>query len=244
MKHYKAWLFDMDGTVLNTLDDLSAAMKYALQASGHSTDFGNEATGAFFGSGVTVAITRALAYEKGRTLEELVQVGTAEDAISPTIDQNEVSRIETVYRPYYDAHCLDQTAPYPGIPEAIRTLRGEGILTAVVSNKLDGAVQELVRDLFPGMFDFCLGESETIRRKPAPDMTLRCMEVLGADPETAVYVGDSEVDLQTAANTGMPCIAVDWGFRTRQFLESRGANVIVSDAEGLLSAILDPGKDL
>ena len=234
MKHYKAWLFDMDGTVLNTLDDLSAAMKYALQASGHSTDFGNEATGAFFGSGVTVAITRALAYEKGRTLEELVQVGTAEDAISPTIDQNEVSRIEIIYRPYYDSHCLDQTAPYPGIPEAIRTLRGQGILTAVVSNKPDKAVQALVEEQFEGLFDFSIGEQPGIARKPAPDMIERCLEALGVSAEETVYIGDSEIDLETAANAGLDAIAVSWGFRSRAFLEKLGADPIVDSAAELL----------
>ena len=116
----------------------------------------------------------------------------------------------------------------------IRALRAQGRLTAVVSNKPDDAVQELVRDQFDGLFDFSIGEQKSIARKPAPDMVLRCLEVLGAAPAEAVYIGDSEIDLQTAANTGLDCIAVDWGFRPRGFLEARGADPIISRAEELL----------
>ena len=235
MTDYKAWLFDMDGTVLNTLDDLCAALKYALNACGHHIDFANEATGAFFGSGVTVALTRALAYEQGVSLEELVKVGTAEDPISPMIDQDEVARIETVYRPYYNAHCLDQTAPYPGIPEAITALRQKGILTAVVSNKPDKAVQALVRDQFDGLFDFSIGEQQGIARKPAPDMINRCLEVLGVSAKEAVYIGDSEIDIETAKNAGLDCIVVSWGFRSRAFLEKLGAEPIVDTAQEMIA---------
>lgn len=244
LRVYKAVVFDMDGTVLNTLDDLADSLNYALEKTGHFHDWKTEDVRLFFGSGAYVAAKRALSLERGMDKDLLVTIGTPEERLPEGVREEDAQAILKVFAPWYVDHCLIKTGPYPGIPEVLSSLRERGIATAVVSNKLDGAVQELVRDLFPGMFDFCLGESETIKRKPAPDMTLRCMEVLGAGPETAVYVGDSEVDLQTAANTGMPCIAVDWGFRTRQFLESRGAKVIVSDAEGLLSAILDPGKDL
>jgi len=234
MKTYKAYIFDMDGTVLDTLTDLNHSLNHALEVCGHRHDYSPEITGAFFGSGITVSATRALAYEAGWPLESLVQVGSADDPISPTVDPSAVAEIEDVFRPYYAIHCTDSTGPYPGIPETIRALRARGLLTAVVSNKPDNAVQELVRDQFDGLFDYSIGEQKGIARKPSPDMVLRCLEILGVSPSESVYIGDSEIDLQTAANTGLDCIAVDWGFRSRAFLETSGATRIISRAEELL----------
>ena len=233
MKSYKAYIFDMDGTVLNTLDDLSDALNYALGACGHRHDLTAAETGMLFGSGVTVAVSRALAYEMGYPLMDLIQIGTEEDAISPLLDSSEISRIEEVYRPYYEAHCTDKTAPYPGIPEAVRRLRSAGILTAVVSNKPDGAVQMLVKDLLDGLFDFSLGEKKGVARKPAPDMVRSCFEALGVSAEEAVYIGDSEIDLETAARGGLDCIAVTWGFRSREFLKSLGAKTLIDSPDQL-----------
>ncbi len=234
MKRYKAYVFDMDGTVLNTLTDLTHSLNHALEVCGHRHDYTPEITGTFFGSGITVAATRALAFEAGWPQETLVQVGSAEDPISPTVDASAAARVEEVFRPYYAIHCTDSTGPYPGIPEMIRALRAQGRLTAVVSNKPDNAVQELVRDQFDGLFDYSIGEQKGIARKPAPDMVLRCLDVLGVTPSESVYIGDSEIDLQTAANTGLDCIAVDWGFRSRAFLEACGADPIISHASELL----------
>lgn len=235
----KAVVFDMDGTVLNTLDDLTDAMNYALEKTGHFHAWTNREVRLFFGSGAYVASKRALSLEKGMDSTLLEDIGTPKERLPQGVTEKDAEAVLAVFAPYYVDHCSLKTGPYPGIPDLLHALRERGIRTAVVSNKLDGAVQELVRDLFPGMFDFSLGESEKIRRKPAPDMTLRCMEVLGVGPEETVYVGDSEIDLQTAANTGIPCFAVEWGFRTREFLESHGARVIVSSAGDLLAAILD-----
>ena len=202
---YKAYIFDMDGTVLNTLDDLNAAMNYALKACGYRHDMTGEETRFFFGSGASVAASRALAYVSGTPLSDLLVIGTPEDTITPTLDPEEAARLENVFRPYYKVHCTDQTAPYPGIPEAIRTLREKGILTAVVSNKPDEAVQALVKDQFDGLFDFALGEKKGIARKPAPDMLETCLHILQVSPEEAVYIGDSEIDLLTAAAGGLSC---------------------------------------
>lgn len=233
---YRVAVFDMDGTILDTLRDLNRSLNDALEAAGHRGDFPEEATKAFFGSGIRVAITRALALEQGFPAEKLDVIGTpAEPDLG--ISEEEVERIRVIYAPHYQAHCNDTTGPYPGVPELLLQLRSRGVKTAVVSNKPDGAVQKLVEELFPGGFDFALGETAGLRRKPAPDMVQRCLEEFGAAPEEAVYIGDSEVDLQTAKNTGLPCIAVDWGFRSREYLVKQGAEVIVSSCEELLREI-------
>lgn len=233
---YRVAVFDMDGTILDTLGDLNRSLNYALEAAGHRGDFPEEATKAFFGSGIRVAITRALALEQGFPAEDLDVIGTPEEP-ELGISEEEVERIRVIYAPHYQAHCNDTTGPYPGVPELLRRLRAQGVKTAVVSNKPDPAVQKLAEETFPGGFDFSLGETAELRRKPAPDMVLRCLEEFGAQPEEAVYIGDSEVDLQTAKNTGLPCIAVDWGFRSREYLEKQGAEKIVSSCEEIEEAM-------
>lgn len=236
---YKAAIFDMDGTVLDTLGDLQDAINWAMKETGHKSDFTRENTALFFGSAVHVAIQRALLYESGVTEEkELLAVGTAGHETVPGISEEEVNRIQEIYRPYYDAHCAIKTGPYRGIPEAIRHLRAAGIPCAVVSNKPDEAVQSLVKKDFPGVFDFALGEKPGTRRKPAPDMTIQSLKTLSVKPEDAVYIGDTEIDFQTAKNSGMDCISVTWGFRTRRFLESLGARTIVDTPEEMAEKIL------
>lgn len=236
---YTTVVFDMDGTVLNTLGDLTDSMNYALEKTGHRHDFTEDDVRQFFGSGVTVAVIRALARENGTPLAELEQVGTENDSISAGIDAAEVARIQEIYTPYYAAHCDQKTGPYVGIPEVLRALREAGIKTAVVSNKPDIAVQKLVEDLFTGLFDLSVGEMEGVRRKPAPDMTEKALRDLGVtDKKDAVYIGDSEIDMQTAVNSGLDCISVDWGFRGRKFLEDHKAKTIVSNPEEILRLIL------
>lgn len=229
----KAVLFDMDGTVLNTLNDLTGAVNYAMAATGHWHDFTARETGAFFGSGALVAVARALCAEAGRPLEALEAVGTAGD---DTLDRvgAEAERVLAAFKAYYPTHCEIETKPYPGVLALMRALREHGVKIAVVSNKLDAAMQTLCARHFPGLVDFALGERDGIRRKPAPDMIAEALRVLGVSPAQSVYVGDSEVDLETAKNAGLKCVAVSWGFRGRRFLEARGAERIAGDAETLL----------
>ncbi len=237
--NYTTAVFDMDGTVLNTLGDLTDSMNYALAAAGHRHDYTEDDVRQFFGSGVTVAVIRALAREAGAAMTELEQVGTDRDAITPTVDVKEVKKIQEIYTPYYAAHCDIKTGPYDGILDVLRKLRASGIKTAVVSNKPDIAVQKLVDDLFTGMFDLSIGEMDGVRRKPAPDMTRKALRDLGTDnKKDAVYIGDSEIDMQTAVNSGLDCISVDWGFRGRSFLEEHHAKAIISRPEELLPLIL------
>lgn len=236
---YQAAIFDMDGTVLNPLSDLTDSINYALSQTGHRCDYTEDLVRQFFGSGITVAITRALATENGISPDDLLQIGTDHDTITPTIDAAEVQCIQEIYLPYYEAHCNDKTGPYDGIPEVLRQLKAEGVLTAVVSNKPDAAVQTLVKELFNGLFDLSVGEMVGVRRKPAPDMTEKVLKDLGInDKSKAVYIGDSEIDMQTAVNSGLDCISVDWGFRGRKFLEENHAQTIVSRPEELAELIL------
>ena len=237
--NYTTAVFDMDGTVLNTLGDLTDSMNYALEAAGHAHSYTEDDVRQFFGSGVTVAIVRALAREAGTELSDLEQVGTANDTITDTIDAAEVQKIQEIYTPYYAAHCDIKTGPYAGILELLEKLRTAGVKTAVVSNKPDIAVQKLVNDLFTGMFDLSVGEKDGVRRKPPPDMTEKALRDLGTtDKKEAVYIGDSEIDMQTAENSGLDCISVDWGFRGRKFLEEHKAKTIVSRPEEILPLIL------
>ena len=233
MNRYKAAIFDMDGTVLNTLPDLANGIRHAFTACGSMYPFTDEDAGAFFGSGVTVAITRAVLREHGWPLEDLEIVGT--DAFDPSavpegvLDPERMQRLEQTYRAYYGAHNADLTDAYAGIPELLQTLRAAGVLTAVVSNKPDRDCRALAEKYFPGGFDLCLGERPKTPRKPAPDMTLRILEELSAftadggpvDPADAVYIGDSEIDLQTAVNSGLDCIMVTWGFRSERFIRAK-----------------------
>ena len=238
MKHSAA-VFDMDGTVLNPLGDLTDSINYALSRTGHRHDYTQDLVRQFFGSGVTVAIVRALAVEQGVLPDDLLQVGTDHDEITCRMDPGEVRRIQEIYLPYYEAHCNDKTAPYDGIPEVLQQLHSAGVLTAVVSNKPDAAVQTLVKELFSGLFDLSVGEMDGVRRKPAPDMTQKALSALGIqDKKDAVYIGDSEIDMQTAVNSGLDCISVDWGFRGRRFLEENHARTIVSRPSEIAEIIL------
>ena len=221
----------MDGTVLNTLDDLGDAMNYAFLQHGYPGNFSYDQVKYFFGSGANVAVCRALALSHGTPLEELLQIGTEEDHITETLDPEEVRRIIETFRPYYAEHCNIKTGPYPGIPELLQRLKDAGKYSAVVSNKPDGAVQDLANDLYPGLFQYAVGEKEGVRRKPAPDTVYAALKELGVTKEESVYIGDSEIDLETARNAGLDVIAVTWGFRPESFLRECGADVIVDDAK-------------
>lgn len=229
----------MDGTVLNTARDLADAMNYALQQTGHRHDYTEEDTKLFFGSGIRVAICRALALEAGLERKQLLQIESPDASAGKKMSDNpaEQDKILTVYRPYYEQHCNDHTAPYPGIPELLQTLQNAGVQTAVVSNKPDPAVQILTKEQFPGGFAFAAGEQPGVRRKPAPDLVLQTLRAMQIRPEKALYVGDSEIDIQTARNAGMDCAAVSWGFRSRDYLAQKSPEYLVDTCEELLACI-------
>lgn len=204
-----AIIFDLDGTLLDTLGDLHAA---------------------------TNGVLRQFGYPE-RTLEEVRQfVGNgAEQLIRlavPEGQQESVPQVLTAFQSYYAAHCDILTQPYEGIPEMLEKL-GEKYPLAVVSNKPDRAVKELAKIYFPTLY--ARGESTDCPRKPAPDMVFKAMEALGAD--RCIYVGDSEVDVKTAQNAQVPCLSVTWGFRDVKTLEQAGAKYFCHGAEEIMESI-------
>ena len=208
---FQAVIFDLDGTLLDTLGDLAAAVNYALAAHGfpsRTKDEGRE----FVGNGIGNLIARS------------VPSGTDEPTTAACLAD---------FRTYYAAHMMVHTAPYPGVIPMLDRLCAAGVAVGVVSNKIDFAVKELCAHYFGDRVAVAIGECEGLRRKPAPDTVHKALAELGVTAEQAVYVGDSDVDIRTAENSGMPCISVDWGFRSRAFLLENGAAVIASTAEEL-----------
>ena len=202
-------LFDLDGTLLNTLDDLTDAVNYALAQ--------------FDCPPRTPAQVRSYL---GNGAKQLIALSLPEHM------QPQVDTVLDVYRTYYNAHCQIKTGPYAGIPEALAKL-GEKYPVAVVSNKPDSATKPLIAQYFPGIY--ALGERSDCPRKPAPDMLKKAMADIGVD--RCVYIGDSEVDVLTAKNTGAPCIAVSWGFRDRDVLEESNPEFICDDTADLVEMI-------
>ena len=213
---YKAVLFDMDGTVLDTLGDLANACNHTLAAFGLPQRTRTEIAH-FLGNGAAWLISHA------------VPEGT---------DEARFREILAAYQPWYDAHCDIETAPYPGILALMRALKAAGVKQAVISNKQDSAVQLLSELHFPGLLDFSVGESATVRRKPNPDAVLAALAAMGIEKEAAVYVGDTEVDMTTAKNAGLACAVVGWGFRTEEELRACGAGHIFQSAEELQQWLL------
>lgn len=210
---YNTFIFDLDGTLLNTLDDLATSVNYALRTHGMPERTLDEVR-RFVGNGVRLLMERA------------VPDGVA----NPHFDE-----AYTTFRQYYMEHSLDTTRPYEGIPEVIHILKERGYHLAVVSNKFYAATQELIRHFFPEI-EVAIGEHEAegIRKKPAPDTVFEALRQLGVGKDGAVYIGDSDVDLQTASNSGLPCISVLWGFRDYDFLLAHGATIFASRPDDLL----------
>ena len=214
MNSFSTYIFDLDGTLLDTLGDLAASVNYALRTHGmpeHSVDDVRR----FVGNGVRKLMERAV----------------PDGADNPRFDA-----AFATFRQHYMAHSLDTTRPYEGIPEALEALKARGCHLAVVSNKMMAATQELCHHFFPDTIEVAIGEDEAagIRRKPAPDTVFAALKALGVGKEDAVYVGDSDVDIQTARNAGIPCISVLWGFRDRDFLLRNGAETFISTPSELL----------
>ena len=215
MKNYHTYIFDLDGTLLDTLDDLAASTNYALRANGLPERTVDEVR-AFVGNGV----------------RKLMQRAVPDGELNPRFNQ-----AYDTFRRHYSEHDLDTTAPYPGIIATLNQLRSRGKRIAVVSNKFCTATENLCRHFFSQQVEVAIGEKETIRKKPAPDTVLEALRQLGVGKDGAVYVGDSDVDIMTAANSGLPCISVLWGFRSRDFLLEHGAQTLISRPEELLEGL-------
>lgn len=208
-------VFDLDGTLLNTLDDLFLSVNKILSDHGYKTRSKNEVR-SYLGNGVRALLNLALPEEERFRTDELLPE----------------------FKAYYDLHKEDNTAPYAGVKEAVAEIKKAGVKCAIVSNKFDAAVQELKNVTFSGLIDFACGEREGVKPKPAPDGVFLAMQALGADPAETVYVGDSEVDLATANNSGLKCVAVSWGFRDRDELVKRGAKNIADTPDQMKDFIL------
>lgn len=214
---YQLAIFDMDGTILDTLVDLTNTMNYALEVNGYPTHT-IDSVRTFVGNGIPKLIERA---------------------VPAGLDADMREKVRQDFMTYYKEHCADYTQPYEGIPELIYDLRKAGCKTAVVSNKADSAVHDLCNRYFPCLFDVEIGDREGFAKKPAPDSVNEVLRQLGIDREHAVYIGDSEVDVMTAKNARMDCIAVSWGFRSVPFLKEQGASLIVDSTEDVRRQILN-----
>lgn len=213
---YELVIFDLDGTILDTLEDLTDSVNFALAKYGYPIRTIEEIR-SFVGDGLLMLVKRAIAPE---TDEVLIQTVLSEQ------------------KAYYKEHCADKTKPYEGIIELLEELKKAGCKLAVVSNKADYAVQILCEQYFEGMFHMAVGEKENVRKKPAPDAVYTVLEELQVEKENAVYIGDSEVDIETAKNAGLEAVLVSWGFRDTDFLQERGAKRIVATANELKSALI------
>lgn len=214
---YKAVIFDLDGTLLDTLGDLHAAVNHALREFAFPERSLDEVR-RFVGNGVVKLMQRA------------TPEGTDKETDEKCLD---------AFREYYLIHMRDMTAPYEGVIPLIESLRSKGIKTAVVSNKLHQAVYELCLDYFPGLIDCAIGVSVEAERKPVPVNVYKAAEMLGATPEECIYIGDSEVDVQTARNAGIEFIGVTWGFRDREELIKAGAEIICDSCSEIMDIIVN-----
>ena len=213
MKEYSTYIFDLDGTLLDTLNDLAVSTNYALHWAGmpeHSVDD----VKVFVGNGVKKLIERAM---------------------PDGINNPKFEMTYSKFKEHYIEHSMDTTKPYPGILETLAELKKKNKKIAVVSNKFYDATQKLCRHFFCDYVQVSIGERENIRKKPAPDTVLEALRQLGAERETAVYIGDSDVDVNTAKNSGLPCISVLWGFRDKNFLIEHGATSFISEPNQLLN---------
>lgn len=210
-------IFDLDGTLLNTLDDLTDSVNYTMQKLScpvHTTD----EVRMMVGNSVNFLIESAL---PSGSSEALISEGVA------------------VFEQHYHGNMRNKTAPYSGIEQMLAEVKAGGYKMAVVSNKSDGFVKELTAELFGKYIEIAVGRSDKMPRKPAPDTVFYALEQLGSQKENAIYIGDSEVDCKTAKNAGMPCIGCLWGFRDEKTLAENGASAVISHPEQLMKAIAE-----
>ena len=212
---YTTIIFDLDGTLLNTLADLAAATNHAL-AEHKLPQRTTDEVRRFVGNGIRKLIERAVPADTPAKLQEEVFAS---------------------FNRYYKEHCADSTRPYEGVPQLLQQLRAAGCRTAIVSNKADYGVQALAKQYFDGRLDAACGERAGIAKKPAPDMLLAIMQQLKAEPASTIYIGDSDTDLDTARNAGVACIGACWGFRGRAFLEAHGAKLLAENVSDIWKLI-------
>ncbi len=237
LMRYSIVLFDLDGTLLDTLDDLWEAVNHALLSQGLPVRTREEVRN-FIGNGIVKLMERAVGEERIHSVDMTV--------------------VMERFKEYYRAHCQDKTVPYEGVLNMLRTLRAQGTLIGVVSNKADFAVRQLCEAYFWGLVNVAIGENEAggVKKKPAPDTLYAALSKLGQIDglvgglggiaernrgeiplSSVVYVGDSEVDIQTAKNAGVDCVSVTWGMKSRAFLQENGATLIVDRVEELLGIL-------
>ena len=213
---YTTLIFDLDGTLLNTIDDLQNCVNYALSAYGYPTKT-VEQMKSYVGRGVRYMLSCAVPDgENNPQFEEIFQT----------------------FLPYYEAHCADLTAPYEGVSELLATLKAAGMKMAIVTNKVQSAAEDLVKEMFPDI-SLVVGDSPLVKRKPAPEGVWYALEQLGATKEEAAYIGDSDIDYATAKNAGLPCLSVLWGFRTEEQLRACGATTFFSTPAELGTYVLN-----
>ena len=206
-------IFDLDGTLLDTLDDLTDSMNYLLGKHNFPLRTREEIRN-FVGNGVRKLVERAVPSEY-------------------KADEEFIDKFYNDFSLYYNSHSDIKTSPYPGTLDMLDKLLRSGFDIAIVSNKIDSAVKDLSMKFFGERIKSAIGEKPSIRHKPEPDMVFMAMEEMDADKENSIYIGDSEVDIQTAKNSGIPCISVLWGFKDREFLEMSGASILVDSMESL-----------
>ncbi len=208
----KAVVFDLDGTLLNTLEDLTDAVNYALEQYRLPTH-SNEAIASFIGNGVETLIARA------------IDDGRANPLYEPILEQ---------FRSYYAVHCEDKTAVYPGVMDVLATLHEKNLKMAIVSNKIDSAVKKLNLNYFSEYIQIAIGDAPDCKKKPEPDMLLKALRQLDVKPHEVLYVGDSDVDILTAERAGVTCVSATWGYRSRAFLEQNHARYLIDQPMQLL----------
>ncbi len=213
---YKLAIFDLDGTILDTLEDLTDSTNHILSSNGYPTHSIDEVR-SYVGNGIYMLIKRAAPNDT---------------------EEKEIQRLFEQFVSYYKDHCATKTKAYEGIKELLVALKEKGIKRAVVSNKGDFAVRILIDDYFADLFEISVGEKQGVRKKPYPDSVNEVLRELSVTKEEAVYIGDSEVDIQTAKNAGLACISVSYGFRSKEFLKENGASLIVEDVKGLYKELL------
>jgi phosphoglycolate phosphatase len=213
---YEFILFDLDGTLLDTLDDLTLSVNFALRQA-DLPERSKQEVRSFIGNGIRLLIQRAI----GRNVDEKFE------------------QVFKDFKEYYAKHCADNTKPYDGVMELLKTLKQKGKRLAVLSNKADFATKALCKQYFNGLIELAVGEreSEGIAKKPAPDSVLCVMQEFGANRQNTVYIGDSEVDIQTAQNAEIHCISVTWGFKDKAFLVQQGGTVFADTPKQLLTLL-------
>ena len=214
--NYELIIFDLDGTILDTLNDLADSVNFALAKNGLPERTVAEIR-CFVGNGIRLLIERSVPSDTDVTLTDLVF---------------------NDFRQHYKDNCCNKTKAYDGIIALLDKLNGTDVACAVVSNKADFAVKEIVNRYFNGCFAYYAGEKEGIPRKPAPDSVFEAIKYFGADKNRVLYVGDSEVDIQTAKNAEIQCVCVSWGFRDYEVLKENGADVIISDVAELENYVM------